>query len=90
MSAATLSRSVHAVLWLAVAGWKALVFLALLSDFEKQWPLAAFALMMAGMTAWAAVQWRGWMLAGTTWPRTGMMMALVILPFDILSTELGA
>lgn len=91
MTAQPLSRAVLAILWLAVAGWKAIVFLAVLGDFDKEWPAAVFALMMAGMTVWAAVQWRGWMLAGTVWPRTGLLLALVMLmlPLEILSAEIG-
>jgi hypothetical protein len=58
MMAVSISRAAYAMLWLAVAGWKLLLVLVLLGDIDRRWPVAAFALLMALATAWAAMQWR--------------------------------
>lgn len=91
MMALSLSRAVHAMLWLAVAGWKLLLVLEVLGDLDRRWPVAVFAFLMALMTAWAAMQWRAWMIAGREWPRTGLPMAAVmlLLPLKVLSAEIG-
>lgn len=91
MTAPPLSHAVHLMLWLAVAGWKLLLIMTLLGDLDQKWPVAAFALLMAILTAWAAVQWRGWMLAGREWPRAGLPLAgvMLLLPVKILSVEFG-
>lgn len=91
MSPALLSRATYAMLWATVGAWKLLLILELLGDFEKEWPVAVFALLMALAAVWAAMQWRAWMREAREWPRVGLPLAAVMLwlPLDVLSTEFG-